>query len=417
MASGKMENGQQQQQQEVRRRRNGEVVVDGSEILQLVENKEAFGKFVEQKFRLLDADGDGRLSVRELQPAVADIGAAIGLPARGSSAQADHIYSEVLNEFTKGKKESVSKSEFQRVLSDILLGMAAGLKRDPIVILRINGEDLNEFVESPRYEPEMAAIFSQVESGNSTLQQCMLAAIRQLTVDHGMPPASDSWSRKRNHFIQGNKYNRVTVILLPRLTKQSGDEVMENIIEPALQELHGDNLEQPVTQEVFFQEFRKFLAILTQRLQGHPVIVAHTENTFDGNGIKKLLSNKLELDKLLDCVWRGVPKEKDRTAKQYIRVAFDRMADSINLPPYGAVEQVDAVVDEAFKMAKAEDGKAVDETEFKKLLTEILGAVMLQLDGNPISVSTNSVLHEPMSTSSTLLSPSPPSPMVSSPSE
>jgi Ca2+-binding EF-hand superfamily protein len=96
MASGKMENGQQQQQQEVRRRRNGEVVVDGSEILQLVENKEAFGKFVEQKFRLLDADGDGRLSVRELQPAVADIGAAIGLPARGSSAQADHIYSEVV---------------------------------------------------------------------------------------------------------------------------------------------------------------------------------------------------------------------------------------------------------------------------------------------------------------------------------
>ncbi|XP_052169408.1 uncharacterized protein LOC127786123 [Oryza glaberrima] len=383
MASGKMENGQQQQ---ARRRRNGEVVVDGSEILQLVENKEAFGKFVEQKFRLLDADGDGRLSVRELQPAVADIGAAIGLPARGSSAQADHIYSEVLNEFTKGKKESVSKSEFQRVLSDIFLGMAAGLKRDPIVILRINGEDLNEFVESPRYEPEMAAIFSQVESGNSTLQQCMLAALRQLTVDHGMPPASDSW-------------------------------VMENIIEPALQELHGDNLEQPVTQEVFFQEFRNLLAIVMRRLQGHPVIVAHTENTFDGNGIKKLLSNKLELDKLLDCVWRGVPKEKDRTAKQYIRVAFDRMADSINLPPYGAVEQVDAVVNEAFKMAKAEDGKAVDETEFKKLLTEILGAVMLQLDGNPISVSTNSVLHEPMSTSSTLLSPSPPSPMVSSPSE
>lgn len=72
------------------------MVVDGSEILQLVENKEAFGKFVEKKFRLLDGDGDGRLSVRELQPAVADIGAAIGLPARGSSAQADHIYSEVV---------------------------------------------------------------------------------------------------------------------------------------------------------------------------------------------------------------------------------------------------------------------------------------------------------------------------------
>jgi hypothetical protein len=79
--------------------------------------------------------------------------------------------------------------------------------------------------------------------------------------------------------------------------------------------------------------------------------------------------------------------------------------------------QVDAVVNEAFKMANADDGKPVDEAEFKKLLTEILGAVMLQLDGNTISVSSNTVLHEPMATPSSLLSPSPPSPMVSSPSE
>ncbi|KAG8095418.1 hypothetical protein GUJ93_ZPchr0012g21755 [Zizania palustris] len=263
--------------------------------------------------------------------------------------------------------------------------MAAGLKRDPIVILRINGEDLNEFVENPGFETEAIAIFSQVEPTNATLLQCLLAALRQLTVDHGIPPSSDSW-------------------------------VMENVIEPALQELPADKLEQSVSQGVFFQEFRKFLAIITRRLQEHPVIVAHTENTFDGSDIKKLLSNKFELDKLLASVWRGVPKGKDRTA-EYIRVAFDRMADSVNLPPYGAVEQVDAVVNEAFKMAKADDGKAVDELEFKKLLTDILGAVMLQLDGNPISVSTNSVIHESMSTSSTLLSPSPPSPMVSSPSE
>ena len=101
---------------------------------------------------------------------------------------------QVLNEFTHGKQDSVSKSEFQHVLSDILLGMAAGLKRDPIVILRINGEDLNEFVDSPRYEPEASAIFSQVNSGdNTSLRQCLLAALRQLTVDHGMPPASDFW--------------------------------------------------------------------------------------------------------------------------------------------------------------------------------------------------------------------------------
>ena len=362
-------------------------VLDGSDIRELVESKEAFAKFVENKFRHLDADGDGRLSLRELQPAVADIGAAIGLPARGSSAQADHIYSEVLNEFTHGKQDSVSKPEFQHVLSDILLGMAAGLKRDPIMILRMDGEDLNEFVESTAYEAEAVAIFSQIESGNALLRQCLPAALRQLTVDHGMPPASDSL-------------------------------VMEKVIEPALQELPADQLDRTASQEIFFQEFKKYLGVIARRLQECPVIVAHTENTFDGAGIRKILSNKFEFDKLLDSVWGDVPKEhKDRTSKKYLRVALDKLAASVNLPPYGAVDQVDAVVNEAFKMANADDGKAVNEAEFKKLLTEILGAVMLQLDGNAIAVSTNTVLHEPMSTSSTLLSPSPLSPTVSSPSE
>jgi hypothetical protein len=87
---------EQQQHQEVRRNRKGVLQVqDGSEIRALVENKAEFARFVDDRFRKLDADGDGRLSVKELQPAVADIGAAIGLPARGSSPQADHIYAEV----------------------------------------------------------------------------------------------------------------------------------------------------------------------------------------------------------------------------------------------------------------------------------------------------------------------------------
>jgi len=71
------------------------VVVDGSEIRELVEDREAFGMLVDTAFRQLDADGDGRLSVRELHPAVADIGAALGVPAEGASPNTDHICSEV----------------------------------------------------------------------------------------------------------------------------------------------------------------------------------------------------------------------------------------------------------------------------------------------------------------------------------
>ncbi|KAK9177296.1 hypothetical protein WN944_029316 [Citrus x changshan-huyou] len=77
---------QQQHQQQV---------LDGSNIMKLVGNEEVFSSFVDHKFQELDRDRDGQLSVKELQPAVADIGAALGLPAQGSSPDSDHIYSEV----------------------------------------------------------------------------------------------------------------------------------------------------------------------------------------------------------------------------------------------------------------------------------------------------------------------------------
>lgn len=67
---------------------------------------------------------------------------------------------------------------------------------------------------------------------------------------------------------------------------------------------------------------------------------------------------------------------------------------------------MDKVAADAFNMITADDGKMVKEDEFKKLLAEILGSIMLQLEGNPISVSSNSVVHEPLASSSTLLQPS-----------
>ena len=75
---------------------NGQVL-DGSDIMELVGNEEVFSSFVDHKFQELDRDRDGKLSLKELEPAVADIGAALGLPAQGSSPDSDHIYTEVRN--------------------------------------------------------------------------------------------------------------------------------------------------------------------------------------------------------------------------------------------------------------------------------------------------------------------------------
>lgn len=283
----------------------------------------------------------------------------------------------MLNEFTHGKQENVSKSEFKEVLSDILLGMAAGLKRDPIVILRIDGEDLLEFVNGSGYEAEMNSIFSQIESPNRSLHDHIIEALGKLTVEQGIPPTSDSW-------------------------------VLSNIMEPALLSQAGSDLDKSVSQETFLEEFKIVAMSVANRLKEQPVIVAHSENTFDGSGVKRLLSNKFELDKILNSAMETMPKDRNgKLSKEYLRVALDTVAPSAGLPPVGAIEEMDKVIGEVFKMVNADDAKVVKEDEFKKLLTEILGNIMLQLEGNPISVSSNSVVHEPLDSSSTLLQPSP----------
>ncbi|KAL1362311.1 hypothetical protein HN51_010578 [Arachis hypogaea] len=358
--------------------KNGQVL-DGSNIMELVGNEAVFSNFVDHKFQELDRDRDGKLSVKELQPAVADIGAALGLPAQGSNPDSDHIYYEVLNEFTHGKQEKVSKSEFKEVLSDILLGMAAGLKRDPIVILRIDGEDLLEFLNGPSYEAEMASIFSQIGSPQKSLRHHIVEAFSKLTVDQGIPPASDSW-------------------------------VFSNIVEPVLLSQGGPDWDKPLAsenQETFLEGFKKVALCVAERLKEQPVIVAHSENTFDGSGVKRLLSNKFEFDKTLNSVVENLPKDKNgKISKEYLRLALDGVSPSAGLPPFGAIEEMDKVIGEVFKMMNADDAKMVKEDEFKKLLTEILGSIMLQLEGNPISVSSNSVVHEPLGSSSSLLKPS-----------
>ena len=69
-------------------------------------------------------------------------------------------------------------------------------------------------------------------------------------------------------------------------------------MEPALQSWDGNDQEKPVSQETFLEEFKKVAEPVAQNLKEQHVIVAHSENTFDGSGIRRLLSNKFELDKV-----------------------------------------------------------------------------------------------------------------------
>lgn len=68
---------------------------------------------------------------------------------------------------------------------------------------------------------------------------------------------------------------------------------------------------------------------------------------------------------------------------------------------------MDSIISGALKMFDSGSEQTVKEDEFKKLLSEVLGRIMLHLEGSPVSVAVNHVVHEQLSPSSTFLQPSP----------
>nr|XP_025673037.1 uncharacterized protein LOC112772321 [Arachis hypogaea] len=120
--------------------------------------------------------------------------------------------------------------------------------------------------------------------------------------------------------------------------------VFSNIVEPVLLSQGGPDWDKPLAsenQETFLEGFKKVALCVAERLKEQPVIVAHSENTFDGSGVKRLLSNKFEFDKTLNSVVENLPKDKNgKISKEYLRLALDGVSPSAGLPPFGAIEEV-----------------------------------------------------------------------------
>lgn len=341
---------------------NSGMVFDGSKLQEFVEDDEAFAKYVDERFEALDKDHNGRLSPKELRPAVAAIGAALGLPSQGSSPDADIIYDQVLNEyFINGRSDGISKEDFRTVLSDILLGVADGLKRDPVSLVTLDGRLLHDYARSSAFEFDAIATFSQTENSKPSLE----IALGKITVEQGMPPASDPW-------------------------------VMEKIVKPAAESCGFHQLINPearVSAEEFVEALRNVALEVASRLEKSPVTVARSEKTYDGTSIRKFVKKKDEVDKALQTIWKALPKEPRGTLpREYVRVALDMIGPAAGLPPLGVVEQMDRLVSEIFKMVEADEGGVLKQNEFNKLVLEILGSLMLQLQGNPITVSSNAVV-------------------------
>ncbi|KAG6543241.1 hypothetical protein Mapa_015492 [Marchantia paleacea] len=336
--------------------------MDGSRIKNFVESDRTFNAYVDKKFNALDTDHDGSLTQSELKPMVQSLGDALGLPPIGSSAETDHIYQEVFSEFSKGA--AVSKDVFGRVLKDILLGLADGLERDPISVIQFDGTRLREYASSPQYVVETISVFTRldVKQDGRLPASRLLDALPSISVIKGMPPAAD-----------------------PK---------MKGLVHYALRAARVDSRKN-LDQMQFVDTLRKFLLGMADGLKTHPMKVAHSEKLYDGESIKKLLKNEEELRKALDETWRRMPKDnRYKASKDYLRVGVDEMGPAAGLPPVGSVEEVDDVLQQIFAKFNLDDGESIGQEDFEKCMMEVLGSLMLQLEGKPISIKSSKIVDE-----------------------
>lgn len=70
-------------------------VMDGKALKAFVENDQTWSKFVDEKFASLDKNHSGTLTHSDMEPAIAGVGKALGLPPMGADPETDHIYTEV----------------------------------------------------------------------------------------------------------------------------------------------------------------------------------------------------------------------------------------------------------------------------------------------------------------------------------
>jgi len=237
-----------------------------------------------------------------------------------------------------------------------------GLEREPVAISSLNGSELERWAQSAEFEIEAVAAFGSLDSDMSGKVKAgaIKNAMKRVSVNQGMPPQTHA--------------------------------AVSKYIDTALQEI-GINVAQELDQFQFVDVYRKVSLALAKHLHVQPLTVAHTEKVFDGSSISQLIKDKHALDLALDLAWEIMPKASNGSApKSYLRVGLDTLAPYAGLPPVGSVPEMDTVVNEAFKMIDDDSMGKVDKPEFDKCMMEVLGGIMLQLEGKPIGVSSSGVV-------------------------
>ncbi|KAG0574347.1 hypothetical protein KC19_VG255700 [Ceratodon purpureus] len=172
-------------------------VLDGATIKTLLEDEDDFAMLAESLFEELDTDESGKLSSKELRPAILQLGVEQGVPPAAATPEADALVTKLITKYGQGTEE-LGQAQFAALLQDVLQEMAESLAKKPITIKRdvklLNGSHLRKALADEKAFKEMTDnMFNELDLNKD--ERLSKAEIRPLferqSSDWGLPPIGD----------------------------------------------------------------------------------------------------------------------------------------------------------------------------------------------------------------------------------
>ncbi|KAK2978440.1 hypothetical protein RJ640_023599 [Escallonia rubra] len=113
--------------------------VDGPTVTKFVEDAEAFEKCVNERFDVLDVDGDGALSRDELQTRMGNL-SSMEYELQPKD-EINGIYDTLFEKFDADQNGTIDRDEFRTLMKEIMLAKARGIGNSPVLII-VQGDSL-----------------------------------------------------------------------------------------------------------------------------------------------------------------------------------------------------------------------------------------------------------------------------------
>ncbi|XP_009365168.2 uncharacterized protein LOC103955029 [Pyrus x bretschneideri] len=128
-------------------------VLDGATIVNFVEDEEAFGRSVRDRFARLDANHDGLLSYAEMLKELQSLRVFethYGIDVKPNPEEIAHVYDSLFVQFDHDSNGAVDLEEFKAETKRMMLAMANGMGFLPVQMVLEEDSLLKKAVEKER---------------------------------------------------------------------------------------------------------------------------------------------------------------------------------------------------------------------------------------------------------------------------